>query len=85
MSEPFENISSIRNTGPQGGDILGDVELNQNIKLQENMQAPQQNQSEVLSTGLDAELSTLDEPVSETIKRDLQRIYNKLKIVVNPF
>lgn len=29
-------------------------------------------------------LSTLDEPVSETIKRDLLRIYSKLKIVVNP-
>ena len=36
MSEqPFENISSIRNTGPVNHeDInLGDVELNQNIKL----------------------------------------------------
>ena len=31
------------------------------------------------------EFSTLDEPVSETIKRDLMRIYNKLKIVINPF
>ena len=39
-------------------------------------------------------MSTLDEPVSETIvsdivvtpqKRDLMRIYNKLKIVINPF
>ena len=29
-------------------------------------------------------LSTLDEPVAETIKRDLLRIYSKLKIVVNP-
>ena len=29
-------------------------------------------------------LNTLDEPVSDTIKRDLMRIYNKLKIVVNP-
>lgn len=29
-------------------------------------------------------LSTLDEPVSETIKRDLLRIYSKLRIVVNP-
>jgi len=27
---------------------------------------------------------TLDEPVSETIKRDLMRIYSKLRIVVNP-
>ena len=33
---------------------------------------------------MDESLSTLDEPVSETIKRDLMRIYNKLKIVVNP-
>ena len=31
------------------------------------------------------ELSTLDEPVSETIKRDLMRIYSKLKIVINPW
>mgnify|MGYP007078293473 CR=1 FL=1 len=39
-------------------------------------------------------MSTLDEPVSETIvsdvlltlqKRDLMRIYNKLRIVINPF
>jgi hypothetical protein len=30
-------------------------------------------------------MSTLEEPVSETIKRDLMRIYSKLKIVINPF
>jgi hypothetical protein len=30
-------------------------------------------------------LNTLEEPVSETIKRDLLRIYSKLKIVINPF
>ena len=36
MSEqPFENISSIRNTGPANDMNLGDVELNQNIKLGE--------------------------------------------------
>uniref|UniRef100_A0A7S3MUM9 Protein YIPF n=2 Tax=Strombidium inclinatum TaxID=197538 RepID=A0A7S3MUM9_9SPIT len=29
-------------------------------------------------------LNTLEEPVSETIKRDLMQIYNKLMIVVNP-
>ena len=29
-------------------------------------------------------LSTLDEPVSETIKRDLTRIWEKLRIVINP-
>ena len=32
-----------------------------------------------------SDFGTLDEPVSETIKRDLLRIYNKLKIVINPF
>ena len=29
-------------------------------------------------------LNTLDEPVSETIKRDLMRIWEKLRIVINP-
>ena len=29
-------------------------------------------------------LNTLDEPVSETIKRDLERIWEKLRIVINP-
>ena len=85
MNEPFENISSIRNTGPINHDNidLGDVELNQNIKMQDEQAPIQRFQETDLST--DGELNTLDEPVSETIKRDLHRIYSKLKIVVNPF
>ena len=30
-------------------------------------------------------LDTLDEPIMDTINRDLDRIYSKLKIVINPF
>jgi hypothetical protein len=29
-------------------------------------------------------LNTLDEPISDTIKRDLTLIYSKLRIVINP-
>ena len=84
MSEqPFENISSIRNTGPANDMNLGDVELNQNIKLGEEPVPEQRFHDTNFTT--DGDLNTLDEPVSETIKRDLHRIYSKLKIVVNPF
>ena len=34
---------------------------------------------------LEKALDTLDEPISETIKRDVDRIYSKLRIVINPF
>jgi len=34
---------------------------------------------------LDKDGNTLDEPVSETIKRDLMNIWQKLRVVINPF
>ena len=40
------------------------------------------------SAGIDqiqAALNTLDEPIMDTFMRDINRIWNKLQIVINPF
>jgi hypothetical protein len=87
-NDPFGNVSSIRDSGPV------DHEMNQNIKLGDNqpnidakvnLEDTNNTQRTSDTDAWDSALGTLDEPVSETIMRDLNRISRKLKIVVNPF
>ena len=49
------------------------------------IQIPQSIKSSDLSINISNEKGTLDESISITIKRDLNLIYTKLKLVMNPF
>ena len=78
--------------GVGGNDLEGNIALGgddnqQNTAQEESKNGFQpENQASGSSGGVFGdELNTLDEPVMDTIKRDLTRIWQKLKIVINPF
>ena len=81
----------------EANDLEGNIKLDQHTSGQDEEEKndygfqpevqdrPGSAASSNFSTGRDGDvLNTLDEPVSETIKRDLERIWEKLRIVINP-
>ena len=78
--------------GVGGNDLEGNIALGGDDNHQSTAQEESKNgfQPENQASGsaggiFGDELNTLDEPVMDTIKRDLTRIWQKLKIVINPF
>lgn len=74
--ENQKNITLNETNNPEDNQYGGVVNIPESEKPKETIRP-----SEVLSAGS----STLDEPIMVTLKRDIFRIYNKLKHVVNPF
>ena len=63
----------------------GDIKLEQpDLEVADNGFRAESVASTAAATEVNGEMNTLDEPVSETIKRDLMRIWQKLRIVLNP-
>ena len=71
MADPFANLGSV------------EMKNNDNQISFDTEQSDSRDSNAAANMDLN-NLNTLDEPVSDTIKRDLMRIYSKLKIVVNP-
>lgn len=76
----IDNQINLNNTQEANEELAGvDIEMNNGFQSEVATNASTVNNADDAEQG-----STLDEPVSVTIKRDLMRIWQKLRIVINP-
>ena len=66
-------------------DVSGVIKLDEDTERQSSSYAAPSFNDAPTKDVLEKAFDTLDEPISDTIKRDVDRIYSKLRIVINPF